>query len=48
MARDPVCGMGVEPNKVAATSDYQGKSFVFGSAACKSKFDSNPHQYAAK
>jgi len=48
MARDPVCGMEVDPKRAAATSEYQGQSFVFCSAACKSKFDSKPNQYTGK
>lgn len=45
MDRDPVCGMEVEPNKVDATSEYDGNRFVFCSASCKSKFDRDPRQY---
>ena len=48
MAQDPVCGLEVDPKRAAATSEYQGKSFVFCSAACKNKFDSKPHQYTGK
>ena len=48
MAKDPVCGMQVDPTKAAGTSEYQGKTYVFCSAGCKRKFDSNPQQYAGK
>lgn len=48
MAKDPVCGMQVDPAKAAGTSEYQGQTYVFCSAGCKKKFDSNPPQYAGK
>jgi YHS domain-containing protein len=47
MAKDPVCGMQVDPTKAAGTSEYQGKTYVFCSAGCKRKFDSNPAQYTS-
>jgi Cu+-exporting ATPase len=48
MAKDPVCGMQVDPTKAAGTSEYQGTTYVFCSAGCKRKFDSNPQQYTGK
>ena len=45
MAKDPVCGMQFDPTKAVGSSDYQGKTYVFCSAECKRKFDSNPAQY---
>jgi Cu+-exporting ATPase len=48
MAKDPVCGMQVDPAKAAGTSEYQGKTYVFCSAGCKRKFDGNPQQYSGK
>jgi YHS domain-containing protein len=48
MARDPVCGMHVDPMKAAGTSEHQGKTYVFCSVGCKRKFDSNPAQYTSK
>ena len=48
MAKDPVCGMTVDENKAAATSQNQGKTFYFCSAGCKRAFDRNPAQYASK
>ena len=48
MAIDPVCGMQVDPAKAAGTSEYQGQTYVFCSAGCKRKFDSNPKQYTSK
>jgi YHS domain-containing protein len=48
MAKDPVCGMQVDEKKAAGQSVYQGKTFYFCSGMCKTKFDQNPSQYAAK
>lgn len=46
MAKDPVCGMDVEEQKAAGTSQYQGRSYLFCSQSCKEKFNQNPEQYA--
>ena len=48
MAKDPVCGMEVEPNKAAATSQFQGKTIYFCSTECKQKFDANPTAYTQR
>jgi prolipoprotein diacylglyceryltransferase len=45
MAKDPVCGMDVEEQKAAGTSQYGGRSYFFCSKGCKEKFDRNPEQY---
>ncbi|HZQ50950.1 MAG TPA: heavy metal translocating P-type ATPase [Bryobacteraceae bacterium] len=44
---DPVCGMQVNPEKAAASSEYQGKTYFFCCAGCKKKFDAAPEQYLA-
>ncbi|HXW06076.1 MAG TPA: YHS domain-containing protein [Vicinamibacterales bacterium] len=46
MERDVVCGMEVDPSRAAGTSQYQGKTYYFCSASCKSRFDANPGQFA--
>ena len=43
--KDPVCGMQVDPDKPAGTSEYQGRKYYFCSKSCKEKFDANPKQY---
>ncbi len=43
--KDPVCGMTVDPAKAAGRSEYQGKTYLFCSAGCKSKFDGRPDRY---
>lgn len=48
MAKDPVCGMEVDPDKAAATYDYQGKTYYFCAEGCKEKFVSNPQIYLDK
>lgn len=45
MARDPVCGMDVNPEKAAATSVYQGTTYYFCAPGCKKAFDENPAKY---
>ena len=39
MAKDPVCGMTVEPEKAAAESDYEGMKIYFCNPGCKEKFE---------
>jgi Cu+-exporting ATPase len=46
--KDPVCGMEVEADKAAVTSEYRGRKVYFCSLGCKEKFDRAPEQYAAE
>ncbi len=46
MAKDPICGMEVDPAKAKFASAFGGKSFHFCSSGCKSTFDRNPAKYA--
>ena len=48
MAKDPVCGMDVEPRSAAAQSKYQGQTYYFCAVDCKMKFDAEPGKYARK
>ena len=48
MAIDPVCKMGVEEAKAAATSSYKGKNYYFCAVGCKKAFDQNPERYLAE
>lgn len=43
--RDPVCGMEINTEDAAGTSEHQGRTYYFCSTNCKSKFDQNPQQY---
>jgi Cu(I)/Ag(I) efflux system membrane fusion protein len=50
-AKDPVCGMDVDEAKAKAagkTVAYGGKTHVFCSDACKSKFEKSPETYAER
>jgi YHS domain-containing protein len=48
MAKDPVCGMDVDPKQAAGKSEYQGQTYYFCSAGCKKAFDKEPAKYAGK
>ena len=47
MAKDPVCGMDVEPSKAKGTSVYKGETIYFCNPNCKIKFDKAPDMYMA-
>jgi len=47
LARDPVCGMTVDPNAGKPTAEYEGQVFHFCSAGCKTKFEADPARYAS-
>lgn len=42
---DPVCGMTVEPDKAAATHEYQGQTYYFCSKGCAKSFEADPTKY---
>lgn len=46
MAKDPICGMEVDPKRAAGTSTHEGMTFYFCSPGCKRTFDKDPHKYA--
>lgn len=48
MAKDPVCGMDVDPKTATEKSEYQGISYYFCSVGCKKAFDKEPQKYAGK
>jgi Cu+-exporting ATPase len=43
--KDPVCGMDVDPEHAAASSEHNGQITYFCSTHCKTKFDANPAAY---
>jgi Cu+-exporting ATPase len=45
MAKDPVCGMQIDPTKAAGTSEYQGMTYYFCSTKCLNDFRADPKQY---
>ncbi len=44
--KDPVCGMTINADEAAGTSESGGKTYYFCSPVCKEKFDANPAQFA--
>ena len=45
-ARDPVCGMTVDPhNPKGGKADYRGHPYYFCSAGCRTKFVADPGKY---
>src|ERR1700761_3847244 len=47
IAKNPICGMPVDPQKAAATIEYEGHSYYFCSKGCATKFQQNPAKYLA-
>src|ERR1700733_1191209 len=47
LAKDPVCGMSVDPAKAASTAEYDGKLYHFCSRGCGEKFRKDPVRYLA-
>src|SRR6266446_1474224 len=45
MARDPVCGMTVDPAKAAAHFEHHGETYFFCAKGCAQKFSVNPERY---
>jgi len=44
-ARDPVCGMTVDPAKAKHRAEHAGHSYMFCSARCREKFSVEPARY---
>jgi P-type Cu+ transporter len=47
-AKDPVCGMSVDPATAKHRSEHEGSTYYFCCAGCKTKFDADPARYLAK
>lgn len=47
MAKDPVCGMTVDPAKAAGTFEYKSQSYYFCAKSCLEKFRAEPERYLA-
>ena len=45
MAKDPVCGMEVDPAQAAATVEYKDKTYYFCAPGCKVAFEKEPEKY---
>lgn len=46
MAKDPVCGMTVDPQN-SVKSEYKGQTYYFCGGGCKATFDKNPEKYVS-
>ena len=46
MARDPVCGMTVEPETAAGQAEYEGEISYFCSLSCRDRFQAAPANMA--
>ncbi len=44
-AKDPVCGMNVDPARAAGSADHDGQTYYFCSRGCVEKFRANPLRY---
>ena len=44
--KDVVCGMTIDSETAAAQSQFEGRTFYFCAAQCKSQFDADPGRYA--
>ncbi|CAN5353390.1 heavy metal translocating P-type ATPase [soil metagenome] len=47
VARDPVCGMAVQPADAVSTADHDGVVYHFCSARCRERFLADPDPYLA-
>ncbi|HEX4487049.1 MAG TPA: YHS domain-containing protein, partial [Terriglobales bacterium] len=45
LAKDPVCGMSVDPETAKHTSEHAGQTYYFCCAGCAEKFKSDPTKY---
>ena len=45
MAKDPVCGMDVDPHTATLKADHKGITYYFCSAGCRTKFIADPEKY---
>lgn len=45
LAKDPVCGMSVDPATAKHKAQHGGVDYFFCSAGCKAKFDADPRAY---
>ncbi len=48
LAKDPVCGMSVDPATAKHQAEHDGKTFFFCCAGCRGKFVADPARYLAE
>jgi Cu+-exporting ATPase len=44
-AKDPVCGMMVDPKTAPGKAEYKGQTYYFCAPGCKSAFEKDPEKY---
>ncbi len=44
-AKDPVCGMDVDPHKTPHRAEHAGRTYYFCAAGCRTKFLADPERY---
>ncbi len=45
MAKDPVCGMDVDPATNRQKADYKGKTYYFCGPVCRRAFEADPRTF---
>ena len=45
MAKDPVCGMDVDPATAEHKLEYKGETYYFCCPHCKGSFEKDPEKY---
>ncbi len=48
MAKDPVCGMDVDPHTAKFRAEHGGRTYYFCAAGCRAKFIADPAKYLSK
>jgi P-type Cu+ transporter len=48
LAKDPVCGMTVDPHTAKHRASFEGRPYYFCSAGCRAKFIADPQKYLTK
>ncbi|HEY5670547.1 MAG TPA: YHS domain-containing protein [Anaerolineales bacterium] len=48
MAKDPVCGMDVDPKTAQWRSEYKGQMYYFCAPGCKRSFEKDPEKFLSK
>lgn len=45
MAKDPVCGMDVDPTTAEHKAEYEGRTYYFCAPGCRRAFGADPQKY---
>ena len=48
MARDPVCGVEVDPARTHIRAEYEGEQYAFCCEPCRQEFLRHPDRYTGK